>query len=236
MRNFLAPAHLALTVIILIWNVVLAGRIAQNSQAPRAFPAISGLAALLLLPGFLFLLATSTVMTGRAVSMMDWVWPVVLLLFAAQALYALVRRLVNWAWGLPIAIYNILIATIGVTRYAVSHGMTPPEPLVALLAAQSLAMVFATGTASVLATPLYLNMPMVSPAFPALRNLTATFRLFMAIVAMTWTGFILVIGGPRAVTRLRNYDLHRNDPLRERPASDFTIGLKILPDVRDPPP
>ena len=236
MRNLFAPAHLALSAIILVWNLVLAGRIAQNSQAPRAFQAISGLAALLLLPGLLFVLATSTVMTGRAVAMMDWVWPVVLLLFAAQAVYALVRRLVNWAWGLPIAIYNLLIATIAVTRYAVSHGATPPEPLVALLAAQSLAMVFATTTASVLATPLYLNMPMVSPAFPALLSVTTTFRLFMAIVAIAWSGFILVIGGPRAVTQLRNYDLHRNDQLRERPESDFAIGLKILPDVRDPPP
>ena len=236
MRNFLAPAHIALSAIILVWNIVLAGRIAQNSQAPRAFQAISGLAALLLAPGLLLLLATSTVMTGRAVSKMDWVWPMVLLLFAAQAVYALVRRLVNWAWGLPIAIYNILIATIGVTRYAVSHGSTPPEPLVALLAAQSLAMVFATGTASVLATPLYLNMPMVSPALPALRSITASFRLFMAMVAVTWSGFILVIGGPRAVTQLRNYDLHRNDQLRERPEADFAVGLKILPDVREPPP
>ena len=236
MRNFLAPAHLALSAIILVWNIVLAGRIAQNSQAPRAFQAISGLAALLLLPGLLLLLATSTVMTGRAVAKMDWVWPMVLLLFAAQATYALVRRLVNWAWGLPIAIYNILIATIGVTRYAVSHGSTPPEPLVALLAAQSLAMVFATGTASVLATPLYLNMPMVSPALPALRNITATFRLFMAMAAVTWSAFIVVIGGPRAVTQLRNYDLHRNDQLRERPEADFAVGLKILPDVREPPP
>src|SRR5262245_29015251 len=205
MRNLFAPAHLALTAIILIWNVVLAGRIAQNSQAPRAFQAISGLAALLLLPGLLFLLATSTVMTGRAVSMMDWVWPVGLLLFAAQAVYALFRRLVNWAWGLPIAIYNILLATIGVTRYAVSHGMTPPEPLVALLAAQSLAMVFATGTASVLATPLYLNMPMVSPAFPALRRITESFRLFMAVLEVMWSVLVIALGGPGEFVQLGKY-------------------------------
>ena len=54
-----------------------------------------------------------------------------------QAVYALARRLVNWVWGFPIAVYNILIATIGVTRYAVAHGATPAEPLVVLLASQS---------------------------------------------------------------------------------------------------
>ena len=236
MRNFLAPAHLALTVIILIWNTVLAGRIAQNRQAPRVFQAISGLAALLLLPGLLFLLATSTIMTGRAVARMDWIWPAVLVLFAIQSLYALSRRLVNWAWGLPIAVYNILIATIGITRYMVAHGANPPELLVALIAAQSLAMVFATGTASVMATPFFFNMPMVSPAFPARHQLTASFRFFMAVTAVTWSVFIVALGGPRAIVQLRNYDAHRNDPLRERPEADFAVGLKILPDVRSPPP
>ena len=142
MTNLFAPAHLALTVVILIWDIVLAGRIAQNRQAPPVFQAVSGLAALLVLPGLLFTLATSTIMTGRAVATMDWVWPAVLLLFALQSVYAVVRRLVNWIWGFPIAIYNILIATIGVTRYMVAHGQTPADPLVALLAAQSIGMVF----------------------------------------------------------------------------------------------
>src|SRR5689334_7394353 len=117
MRAFLAPAHLALTIIIVVWDVVLAGRIAQNHRAPRVFQAISGLAALLLVPGLLFTLAASTVITGRAVAAMDWVWPAVLVLFAAQAVYAFARGLVNVAWGIPILIYNLLIALIGVIRY-----------------------------------------------------------------------------------------------------------------------
>src|SRR6476620_5987236 len=235
MRNFLAPAHLALTVIILIWNVVLAGRIAQNRQAPRAFQAICGLGALLLVPGVLVHLATSTVMTGRAVAAMDWIWPVVVLLFTVQSLYALSKRLVNWAWGFPIAVYNILIATISVTRYLVAHGWAPAEPLVAILAAQSLAMVFASGTASVMATPFFINMPMVSPAFPASRGLTASFRLFMAVTALMWSVFIIALGVPRAIVQLRNYDAHRNDPLRERPEADFSVGLKMFPDLLTPP-
>lgn len=236
MRNFLAPAHLALTIIILVWDIVLAGRIAQNSQSPRAFQAISGLAALLVLPGLLLTLATSTIITGRAVVTMDWVWPAVLVLFAAQAVYALFRRLVNPLWGFPIMLYDIVIAAVGVVRYLVAHGHSPAEPLVAGIAAQSLAMVFAGGTPSVLATPLFLNMPMVSPAFPALRNLTAMFRAFMAVYATMWVVFILAIGLPRAVVQLRNYEGHRRDQLRERPDGDFAVGLKILPDVAGPPP
>ena len=39
MTPWLAPAHLALAIIILTWDMVLAGRIAQLRQAPRAFQA-----------------------------------------------------------------------------------------------------------------------------------------------------------------------------------------------------
>ena len=236
MRNLLAPAHLALTTIILIWDVVLAGRIAQNRQSPAVFQAICGLAALLLLPALLFNLASSTVITGRAIAAMDWVWPAVLVLFAAQATYALVGRHVNWAWGVPIVVYDLLIAAIGVTHFAIAHGSTPPEPLVALVASQSIAMVFASGTSNVLANPLYVSMPMVSPAFPALRPITASFRLLMSLVALAWSVIVIAVGGPRAIVQLRNYEAHRGDRLRERPDGDFAVGLKILPDIATPPP
>jgi hypothetical protein len=235
MRAFLAPAHLALTIIIVIWDVVLAGRIAQNRQAPRVFQAVCGLAALLIIPGLLFLLATSTIITGRAVVTMDWMWPAVLMLFAFQAVYAFVRRIVNPVWGIPIMVYNVLIAGIGIVHFLVAHGYTPAEPFVALLAARSLAMVFAGGTSNVLASPFFINVPMVSPAFPALRGLTAVFRFFMALIGLSWVVLIIVLGTPRAVVQLRNYHAHRRDQLRERPDGDFSVGLKILPDVANPP-
>jgi len=236
MRTLLAPAHLALTIVILIWDIVLAGRMAQNRQAPRVFQALCGLAALLVLPGLLLTLATSTVITGRAVVAMDWLWPAVLVLFAAQAVYALARRMVNPLWGVPMAVYNVLIAIVGFVRYMIGHGHAAVEPLAPLLAAQSLAMVFAGGTPNVLATPFYLNMPMVSPAFPALRPLTGSFRLVMSFIALMWILFIAVLGFPRAVVQLRNYEAHRRDLLRERPDGDFAVGVKILPDMASPPP
>ncbi len=236
MRTFLAPAHLALTIIILIWDIVLAGRIAQNRRSSRLFQAVSGLAALMVLPALLLHLATSTVITGRAVATMDWLWPAVLVLFAFQAVYALARRIVNPIWGVPIMVYDVLIAVIGLVRFLVAHGYRPIDPLVTLLASQSVAMVIAGGTASVLATPFYLNMPMVSPAFPATRPITASFRLAMSMIAVAWSLCILVLGVPRAITQLRNYSTHQRDPLRERPEGDFAVGVKILPDVSSPPP
>src|SRR6185295_18404628 len=114
--------------------------------------------ALLLIPGLLFLLATSTIITGRAVVTMDWVWPAVLVLFAFQAVYAFVRRIVNPAWGILIMVYNVLIAVIGIVRFLIGHGYAPAEPFVALLASQSLAMVLLTGTSHVLASPFFINV------------------------------------------------------------------------------
>lgn len=257
MRDLLAPAHLALTGIILIWDVVLAGRIAQNDQAERPLQVMCGFAALLILPALLLSLATSTVLTNRAVSAMDWVWPAVLILYAAQSVYALVRGLVPgeliresttphvagfglprflFALGLPIAAYNVLIAAIGVVRYLVAHGQAAAQPFVSLLGAQSLAMVAVTGTASVLATPLFLNVPIISPAFPALHKYTAPFRALVSIYGIAWIFAILIVGVPHAVVQLQSYAAHGRDPLRERPNADFAIGLKILPDLAGPPP
>lgn len=257
MRDLLAPAHLALTGIILIWDVVLAGRIAQNDQAERPLQVMCGFAALVILPALLLSLATSTVLTNRAVSAMDWLWPAVLILYAAQSVYALVRGLVPgeliresatphvagfglprflFALGLPIALYNVLIAAIGVERYLVAHGHTSAEPFVALLGAQSLAMVVATGTASVLATPFYVNVPIISPAFPALHKYTAPFRALVSFYGGAWIFVILIIGLPRAVVQLQSYASHARDPLRERPNGDFAIGVKLLPDLAGPPP
>ncbi len=253
----LAPAHLALMGIILIWDIVLAGRIAQNDEAERPLQLMCGFAALMIVPALVLYLATSTVLTNRAVSTMDWLWPAVLILYAAQSVYALVRGLVPgeliresatphvagfgvprflFALGLPIATYNVLIAGIGIVRYMVAHGHTSAQPFVALLAAQSLAMVLAGGSASVLASPLYLNVPIISPAFPALYKFTAPFRAIVSVYALAWVVAIIFIGLPPAVKQLQTYAAHARDPLRERPNGDFAIGLKVFPDLSGGPP
>src|SRR5439155_212410 len=93
-------------------------------------------------------------------------------------------------------------------------------------------MVVISGTQAAIWTPFYLNVPMVSPAFPALRNITAFFRAVMAFIAVVWVLFIVAIGAPRADAALRASEELRNDRLRERPDADFAVGIKILPDVR----
>ena len=232
MTQWLAPAHLALTLVIIIWNVVLSGRIAQLRQASKAFAAITGLAGLLLIPAFIVAIATTTVITGRAISSIDWIWPAVVVLFAAQAVYAVARRLVNPLWGYPIAFYDVLLAIAAVSRFFAAHGFDVPRPLLIVMAAQVDALALVT-TEAAITSPFFLHVPLISPAFPALRRVTAGFRFGMAVIALLWFG-VIVAEIPRADVALASYDSHAEDRLRERPTG-FSVGMKILPDVEKPP-
>lgn len=233
-RTWLPVAQLALALVILLWDIILAGRIAQLREAPRPFAAITGLAGLLVLPALLAQLASASVITGRAIRLIDWIWPAVLILFAIQALYALFRRLVNPWWGFPIAVYNVTIALGGLVRYLTAHGEPLPGLFAMLLAAQSNALALATASAA-FASPLYLFMPMISPAFPALRGLTATFRAAMAGIA-AMSVIVISIEIPRARMALASYTRHTEDRLHERAPGDFAIGIKLFPDLASPPP
>lgn len=232
MRQWLAPAHLALTLVIIVWDVVLAGRIAQLRQASRPFAIINGLAGLLVIPGFIVAVAATTVITGRAIASIDWLWPAVILLFAVQSVYALVRRSVNPVWGYPIAFYNVLLTVASLARIVTAHGGNLPRPLLIIMAAQVDALALVT-TENAIASPFFLHAPLISPALPALRGITAVFRTGMALVALAWFAMI-VAAVPRADVALASYDAHAGDRLRERPTG-FAVGVKIFPDVDKPP-
>src|SRR5918999_2973851 len=146
MRTWLPIAHLALTLVILAWNIALAGRISQVRKAPRAFAAITALAGFLIAPALALSVAASSAITGRALVAVDWLWPLTAVLFAIQALYALTRRLVNTFVGLPIAVYDIIVAAMVVLRYLASRGADLPEPALVVLAAQTDALTLVTGT------------------------------------------------------------------------------------------
>ncbi len=232
MSFWFPAAHLALSLVILVWDVVLAGRIAQLRQASRPFAALNGLCALLLVPAALLHLATASNITGRAVVTMDWVWPAILLLFAAQALYALTWRLVNPWWGRPVATYDIVVAAVGVIRFCVAHGIPLPEPVLLGLVSESSVIAWVDGSAA-LSSSLFFLMPMISPAFPALRPLTASFRAALALIAAAWVvGFAALI--PSAAAVLHSYAAHAGDRLTER-TDGFEIGLKLFPDIGSPP-
>jgi hypothetical protein len=235
MTTYLPAAHLALSLVIVIWNVVLAGRIAQLRMASRPFAAITGICGLLLIPALLLRMATATVITGRAVVAVDIIWPLVLALFAVQAAYAVARRLVNPLWGVPIVVYDIAIAAIELARYGTAHGWSWAAPLGGFLTAQSSTLAVVTQSSIAVTTPFFFLVPMISPAFPALRRTTAAFRAFVAVDATLWIIALLVWGVSAATQAGNALDAHNDDRLRERPLGDFRIGLKVLPDIASEP-
>ncbi|MEX2179599.1 MAG: hypothetical protein WD801_12865 [Gemmatimonadaceae bacterium] len=228
MSQWLAPAHLALTLVIIVWNVVLAGHIVQLRQATKPFAILTGLAGMLLIPAFVVAVATTTVITGRAISAIDWLWPLTVAMFAAQSVYALTRRIVNPLVGYPIAFYNVLLAVALAARYSTAHGYDLAHPLLMLMAAEIDALALVT-TEAAISSPLFLHVPFIAPAFEAQRRLGAAVRVAMAVVALAWFG-VIVAEIPRANIALASYARHGDDRLRERP-DGFRVGAKLFPDV-----
>lgn len=232
MSSWLAPAHLVLTLVIIVWNIVLAGRIAQMRHASRPFALINAMAALMLLPAFIVALATTTLITGRAIAAIDWVWPATVLLFAVQSVYAVARRLVNPLWGYPILFYNVIVAIAALARFAVAQGADLPYPLLVIMAAQIDGLALATTDAAI-ASPFFLHVPFIAPAFPALGRLTASLRAGVAALALLWFG-IIVAEMPRANQALASYAAHADDRLTER-RDRFAVGIKLFPNILNQP-
>ncbi len=223
--------HLALSLAIVIWDVILAGRIAQLRHASRPFAAISGICGLLLLPALLLRMATATYLTGRAVVAVDWIWPVIVLFFAVQAVYAIARRLVNPLWGIPIVVYDLFLAVMEVVRFGVAHGSASAGAAAAVLMMQSTTLAVLTGSSIAVTTPFFFFVPMISPAFPALRRTTAAFRGLVATCALVWVVFLLAFGVRGAASATNALAERSDDRLRERPKGDFRVGLKVFPEL-----
>src|SRR5829696_4856986 len=164
MRNLLPLVQLLLVVTVLIWNVALTSRIVQVRTLPRAFVALTALAGFLVLPSLVIHLATTNAITGRSVTEVDWLWPFTLVLFALQALYAAVRRLVNPFLGFFISSFDVLIAVDAVLRSMASTGATLPAPALLFLAATTGTFSFVLTSSTVISSPIFVLVPMIAPA------------------------------------------------------------------------
>jgi hypothetical protein len=237
MRNLLPLIQVVLVLTVLTWDIALTSRIVQVRHLPRAFVALTALAGFLVLPSLVIHLATTSAITGRSVTEVDWLWPLTLTLFALQALYAAVRRLVNPFLGFFISAFDVLIATDAVIRSVASTGTILPAPALLFLAATTGTFSFLMSSPDVISSPLFVLVPMIAPAFPALRRTTATFRLALAIIAGGWVIIFMTQLTP-AIEAVSSYRIHdpQTEKLQERPEGDFEIGLKLFPDLDGPPP
>src|SRR5215213_3380610 len=237
MRNLLPLVQIILVLVVLVWDVALTSRIVQVRNLPRAFVALTGLAGFLVMPSLVIHLATTNAITGRSVTEVDWLWPLTLVLFALQALFAAVRRLVNPFIGFFISAFDVLIAVDSVLRSIAATGTILPAPALLFLAATTGTISFLMSSPDVISSPIFVLVPMIAPAFPALRRATATFRIGLALLAGLWVVIFMTQLTP-AVEAVNSYRIHdpRTEKLQERPEGDFEIGLKLFPDLDGPPP
>lgn len=230
----LAFVHLALSAAVLLWNLWAAGRAAQLRNAPRFLAGMSGLGGLLLLPALAVHLLSGSLLTGRAFAAVAWIWPLTVALVAIQAIYATTRGMVSPAIGVPIAIYDLLLALVYATAFLSDAGRTVTHPLSVLVAAERTAIALSTVRAA-LSLPWYLHIPIVAPCTSRRYGGIRALQLPIAGLALVWSGIIFA-ALPGAARAVRSYERFAAERLRERPEHDFVIGIKVFPTVDGPVP
>ncbi len=233
-HRLLGAIYLALTVAMIAWDILQAGRIAKLRRTPRAFQAITGIAGLLLVPALVVAYTAHSLLYGRAIFLVAWLWPFTTILFVIQTVYALARRLVTPLLGFPLLVYNTIIATVALTKFVISRGDSPAEFALALNAAQASMLGTFFGSPA-LWNPIYLQVPIFAPSLPARWGFTRLARVALAGAAIAMT-VLVVIELPGAIAGIKSYAPHENDKLQEHPDGDFKLGLKIFPDLRSGPP
>src|SRR3954467_10916774 len=136
-HRLLEALYIALSLAMIAWDILMAGRIAQLRRIPRAFQAITGIAGLLILPALVIAYTAQSLLYSRAIFLVSWLWPFTSLLFVLQSVYALGRRLVTPLLGFPLLAYNSIIATVAVTKFVITRGQSPAGSAMALNAAQA---------------------------------------------------------------------------------------------------
>ncbi|MFL5575951.1 MAG: hypothetical protein ACJ79S_08295 [Gemmatimonadaceae bacterium] len=230
---FLAPAFIALSALILVWDVFLAGQIAQLRKAPRPFRALAALAGLVVAPALVLEVASGSLLTARSVAYLTWLWPLALLLFTAQAAYATVRGLVAPIIGIPVVVYDALVAGAGLVRYAGALGLPEPASLLSLTAAQASTLGLVTGAAA-LTSPLAMQIPVLAPAYPARWRASKFLRAAIALVAAISAALTLV-EIPPSVRAVGSYARYADERLQEHPTGDFAVGLRLFSNLDDLP-
>ncbi|MEO7368763.1 MAG: hypothetical protein ABIZ36_12460 [Gemmatimonadaceae bacterium] len=232
--HFLAALYVSAAAVMVMWDVLVAGRVAQLRRVPRSFAGITAFAGLLIVPALIIAYASASILYGRAIQPVAWVWPVTTVLFALQATYALSRRLVTPLFGVPIFVYNLIIAIVALSRFGISRGFIPPDFGLALSAAQAATLGVFFG-APALWGAAFLQVPLIAPALPARWRFSKVIRGGIAFSAAAIAGLVLIYM-PGAFRTTKSYSVYAKEQLQEHPDGDFDIGIKILPDLRGAPP
>jgi hypothetical protein len=225
-----AAAHLALSGLLIVWTVVLASRIVRRRDVPPELLLLSGLGGLLIAPAAFVEAMTGSVVTGRALYAVAWLWPTACLVMLAQAIFTAVRGLVPVASGAVFIGYNLLITAVAIVRYALLLGGTPIEPLITLSVAESGAMQIAGGAIAA-GRQFFLFPPVLAPALPARsRGASPVAQGAATVLLLVWS-VLLLLAIPPASHAVQSFRRYSRDRLQERPAGDLAIGARVFPTV-----
>ena len=230
----LLAAYLGLGAAIVIWDIALAGRVLQGKRNLSVSTVAMGLGALLLIPALVVAVSDASLVYGRALQHVAWLWPAVAILFVIQAAVALSGGRTSATLGIPILAYDVVIAIVGVCRHMNAIGASPPYFALVLSAAQSDALGVVAGTAA-LYHATWLLVPMFSPPLPSRSRLRVGSRYLLALGATVATTLVL-LELPAAVEAISSYSRYTGASLTARGADDFRFGLKVFPDLRAAPP
>jgi hypothetical protein len=222
------------SALVVVWDVVTSGENARLPRAPRAFAYLSAFCGLLIIPATLVSVASGSVLAGRAMYTIAWLWPLTLALFAGQAFYAWARRLSTPGFALPILVYNVLIALAAISRSLASFDVVLGELVLVPEAARASALGLIFGRAA-LGSPFAVLVPILLPANPARSRVTRISRTALATLAAV-ASCIIVLELPPAARAVSTYAPFDAERLQERPGGDFALGLWILPALDAPPP
>ena len=229
-----ALSFLAASVFILLWNVLLAGQIAQARGQSRLFLAVTALCGLLIAPAVLVAIAAPSAITGRAIHMVLWLWPFTLGLFVIQSGIALRKRLTSSFLALPIFAANLVLFLAATVRLLTLYSATIPAPLLGIEAAHASALGLLWGDEA-LWSPLALQLPLLVPAYPTRWRLSKTLRGLLSGSAAV-TALLVAIEYAPGTRAIATFEQFTNEPLQERPRGDLAFGLRILPVLDGSPP
>jgi len=221
-------------VLLLLWDVGVAGRLARVAEAPRGWATLTAIAGLLLIPALMVRVIGSSIIDGRTLAALGWLWPLVLTLVLAQAMLTLVRGLGSRAIVTPIVIYDAILAAAAWIEYAAGSGSVLPHWLHAIPTATAGAMGYVSGSAA-LWSPLAIAPPLMAPAYRARWAVNATVRGLIAMYAL-----IAVVGVsselPQAIRGVGSFSRWTLAPLTERPPdAPMRVGVQMLPTLRGTP-
>ena len=112
-----------------MWDVGLAGRLARVAEAPRGWATLTAATGLLLIPAALIRVVGSSLLDGRTLAALGWLWPLVLTMVATQAVLTLARGLGARTVVAPIVVYDAIIAASAWIEYAAGNGIALPITL-----------------------------------------------------------------------------------------------------------